>query len=145
MANELVTSPPHVLDILAALIDTGGYLEDATLTLFENDVNPTETSVVGDFTDATYTGEAPEVIAWLAPSISDDGNPQIVGIAGEFRPTATSAGKVVYGAILKTTGGDYIGGVRFEDAPIPMAEVTDSIVLTPAYRMTDGGPVVVVS
>jgi len=96
----------------------------------------TATSVVGDFTEATYSGYAREAIASATPSISDDGVPELVYPVGEFRPTATTVGNpAIYGGLLLTAGGVMIAGWRMDDPPPAMQATTDIIVVTLRIRV----------
>lgn len=134
-----------ILLFLADLIAADATLDGAEIALFQNDVIPSETSVIGDFTIATYTGYAAEAVTWYAPSVSDAGDPEVIGAVGEFRPTAATVGNTIYGALLLDTGGALLAACRFADAPLPMEGTLDSIVVVPRIRLTGGGGLNLVS
>lgn len=142
---DLVRTNTEALAVLFALTDTGGLLDGAKVRLFTNDVQPVITSVVGDFTAATYTGHADKLVTWLAPSIADDGTPECIGTVPEFRPTDAVTPNTVFGAILIDAGAVMMEGGRFEGGPLPMESALDSILITVRLRFTDISLMVVVS
>lgn len=137
----------NAIDLVAYadLTALAGLLTGALVELFQNDVTPTRATLIGSYTVATYTGYANEAITWLAPSISDDGVAEIVGTVAEFRPTGSGVANNIYGAYVTTSGGALIGAVRFDNAPVPMAGVNDSILVTIRIRTQIGGLLALVS
>lgn len=131
---DLVKTNTEALAALLALTDTDGLLDGALVRLFINDVQPVVTSVVGDFTAATYTGHADKEITWLAPSISDDGIPEVIGTVPEFRPTDSVLPNTVFGALLLDAGHIMMEGGRFEEGPLPMESALDAILITVRLR-----------
>jgi len=127
------------------LTDTGNLLDAAEIRLFTNDALPVATSVAGDFDAPTYTGYADEVITWLAPSVADDGTIEVIGTVGEFRPTDGVTPNSVYGALLLTGAGVLMMGGRFDDAPLPMENATNAILLTVRFRPADQSIAIVIS
>lgn len=131
---DFIKTNVEALAVLGALTGAGGLLDDAELFLFVNDIQPQQTSVIGDFDPTTYTGHGNEQITWLTPSIADDGTPEVIGTAGEFRPTDDVTPNSVYGVLIVTSGGDLVEAGRFEDAPLPMQSDTDAILITVRLR-----------
>jgi len=142
---DLVRTNTEALAILEALTDTGGLLDGALIRLYVNDVQPVVTSVAADFDPTTYTGHADKLITWLAPSIADDGSPEVIGTVPEFRPTDGVVPNTVFGALLIDSGFVMMEGGRFEDAPLPMESATDAIVITVRLRFLEGSIAVVIS
>jgi len=142
---DLVTTKPHLLALLTALVDTAAPLDGAEIGLFQNNITPDANTVLADLTECDYTGYAQEAITWLVPSISDAGTPQVVGTVVEFRPTGTTVTNFAYGLFMLDGSGAFVGAARFPDAPYPMQATTDSIVVMPAYQVSDSGQVAVVS
>jgi len=125
--------------MLEALVDTGAVLDGATLCLFQNDISPTANTVIGDITACDYSGYAAEAITWLDPSISEDGHIEMIGIAGEFRPTASTTPNNVYGAYILGSGGALFAAGRLDDAPEYMGATTNSMLLTVRVRLSPFG------
>jgi len=131
---------------VGALTDTrAATLLAAELMLFQNDLEPGPNIPIGDYTEADYTGYGAEVVTWTVPTINDEGNIEIVGTAGEFRPTGTTVQNAIYGWLLTTGAGALLAAGRFDGAPLPMESALDAILLIPRLRLTPEGIVVVVS
>jgi len=136
----------NTFDIRAAADVIAGDLATATVHLGQTNItvdrNTTRAEMIAD--EATFTGYAAEVATWLAPSIADDGEVEVVGIVGEFRPTGTTIQNSIYTMfVLSAAGGTplcFVG--RFDNAPIGMGETTDSIVVTLRWRPRTGGLVI---
>lgn len=145
MESQMVYTQALGLEALAALVGTGDYLDGAELSLFQNDIDPTPTTPIGDYDVADYTGYGDEAVTWLAPAITDGGIAEVVGTAGEFRPTGTTVGNSVYGCLLKTAGGALVGACKFADGPYPMTNALDQILLTVRLRYSATGLIVSVT
>jgi len=133
---------------LTALVAAGppaGLLNGAVIELFQNDIVPSPSTLLADYTLADYDGYAAEAITWGAVSISDDGDPEVIGIAGEFRPTGATTPNAIYGCLILSGAGALLAAARFDDAPLPMNAVTDVIIVTPRVRQPSEGLGVVVS
>lgn len=111
-----------------------GMLTGATLNLFKNDFEPEYGSVIGDYVLADYVGFGAEAITWQAPSTSDDGQVEIVGVVGEFRPTNGVTPNDIFGVIAQDAGGGLLDAVRFPDGPYSMNSALDAILLVVRYR-----------
>jgi len=116
-----------------------GSLIGAQVGLFQNDITPLRTSVVGDFTQATYTGYALANVTWSAPSVSDGGDVELIGTVPEFRPDDAVTPNTVFGFLLVDGAGAYIMGARFDDPPLPMGSALDVIIVTVRVRIPSGG------
>lgn len=132
---------------LAVLTDAlAGVLTANKVALFQSNTIPTPNMVLGDYTEATYTGYAKEAVTWSVPTVADDGTVEVIGIVGEFRPTGTAVTNAIYGVLLvDTTGAILYGAARFDAPPLPMSSALDAIIVTLRVRMTPGGIVVTVS
>lgn len=131
---------------LAALADLiAGALTGAEVALYQSDTPATPSTPLGDYTLADYDGYAPEAITWLAPSIGSDGEPEVVGIVGEFRPTGTATPNVIYGALVTDGAGTTLyAAARLENPPAAMGATTDSIIVTVCVRFAGSGLMVTV-
>lgn len=136
----IATALSVLADAVAATFD------GAKVNLFQNDVTPTPGTPIGDYTLATYTGNGAEAVTWLDPVINDAGEPELIGIVGEFRPTGTTVGNAIFGIIVTDTAGTGLkAAARFDATPLPMAATTDNIVVTLRVRLTPNGLVVTVT
>lgn len=141
---NLIGNQAWALDVTADAI--AGVLTANKVALFQSNTVPTPATVIGDYTQATYSGYALEAITWSAPTLADDGSVEVIGILGEFRPTSSVVQNTIYGLLLvDTTGLILYAAARFDDAPLPMNSVLDAIVPTIRVRITPGGLVVTVS
>lgn len=143
---EFVAARTYTESILADMLTAvTGSLVGVVANLFTNDVAVDEDTIAADLTAATYTGNGTEAVTFNAVSESDDGVLEVVGIAGEFRPTDAVIPEMVYGYWLVNGAGVFLGAGRFDDGPLPMESALDSIIITPRLRITPSGTVQVVS
>lgn len=131
-----------IADVLA------GHLAAVSVGLYKTDIELTEGLTFADLdaVKANYTGYAAEAVTWSAVTVSDDGEVELIGVVGEFRPTGMAVTNTVYGAYVfdpVATTLKLVG--RFDDAPLPMASADDAILVTLRYRLKDGSLAVVVS
>jgi len=143
---DLLATQVLDLDVAADVITAvTGALVTAEIELFTNNFQPTRSSVIGDFDLPTYTGYAAEAVTWLAPSVSDDGQVEIIGTAGEFRPTDAVTPNTVYGMLVTDGVTKVHYAARFPDGPLPMEDALDAILLTLRARIPAAGICAVVS
>jgi hypothetical protein len=136
-------------DLRVAADVIAGDLATATVHLGKTDMtvdrNTTKTELTA--TEADYTGYAAETVTWLAPSLADDGNIEVIGTVGEFRPTDDVVDNAIYTlwVLSADTGTPLCFAARFDNAPLPMAGPLDSLIVTLRWRPQTGGLVVTVS
>jgi len=120
VSNELVSAA------LAAAIDTGGILEDATLGLFTNEWDFGTEPLTADLTAPTFTGYAAAACT-LTEHIDVNGNRYLSTEPVEFSPTnATNLPQQIRGWYLrKATTNEFLVGGNFE-TPITVA-VADQV------------------
>lgn len=123
------------LDILqdATTAVTGTLLATAVVELFSAPDEFQPAAVIGDYTLAAYDGYGAEAVTWSAATISDDGQVEVVGVVGEFRPASATGAEVITGFLLRNAGGDILGGGTF-DPGLPMGATTDQILVVPRVR-----------
>jgi len=140
---NMVSNQAYHLDLLADAI--AGSLVGAKLALYQNNIDPTPETPIGDYTAATFTGYAQKAITWLAPSIADDGTPEVVGTTTEWRPTDAVTPNSIYGLLLVTAGGALYQAGKFDNDPLPMGSNLDSLLVTFRVRLAPTGLVVLIS
>lgn len=137
--NQVVVNSVK-LAILSSLSAEDGILDGATLCLFQNNVVPNANTVIEDLDAADYSGYAPEAITWLAPTISTvDGEPEMIGTAGEFRPTSDTVTNDIWGAYILGTGGALFSAGQLDSPPEPFDSTLNNLVLTVRVRLNPLG------
>lgn len=118
---SLFATPNTVRLDWAPLISASTPYTGAKMLLFTNDITPTETSVEGDFVEATFGGYTPGGVAvtWDTPYIDGNDNVHLPADNVVFLCSAAPF-ESVYGYYLVSAAGDYLGGARFDDAPRPI-------------------------
>lgn len=135
MAQELFET--NASKLARANDDIAGFLADAEIGLYKEEVPNTTATTKTDVTDveANFDGYAVANIDWQAPSIADDGEVEVVGICPEFRPTGNNVDNAIYGCYIQGNGD---GAMYFfgplDGGPVQMAETTDALYLTVRYR-----------
>lgn len=136
-------------DLLVAADVVAGALSGAVLHLFQTDFVPDRNTTLAELTAAiaTYTGYASEAVTWLAPSVTDTGDIEVVGTVGEFRPTGAIIANQIFGCYLVDAEvvPNLLFCARFEDAPYPMASTLNAIIVTLRYNPRTGARAVTVS
>jgi len=112
---------------------------DVSLGLFQNDATIAAGTALADLTPADFTGYAAIVLNDTGdcagfvqgPATGGDGEWRLIQDQQEFTQTAATISNDIYGAyIWDTVGGRLLGAVRFDDAPLPMAEADSVIKVT---------------
>lgn len=124
------------LDELTALTGVGGPFNAAVVKLFQNDYTPTVDSVVGDFTEADYTGYAASAaIVWGAPFIDPVAGPLVLGDLKSFPASGPfTVPNDIFGFWIESSGGDLLWAERF-DTPVTIANATDNVVIVPQFGL----------
>lgn len=136
--SSIVASQVFELGALADAI--AGVLTTAKCKLFQNNYTPTPSSVVADFTAATYVGNATATLTFDAPSVSDDGHVETHATPAAWRPTNGVTPNTIYGLyITDTTGADLLFACRFDGAPLPMNDSLDVIITVITLRLAGSG------
>lgn len=133
----------EALDLGVASIGIGNAttthnLYGAKVRLFQVDVPLDRSTTLATLNSdsATFTGYAEKTITWNAPSRAVDGSIEVVGALSEWRPTDAVTPNNLFGAYVVNAAGELVLAGRFDDAPIPMADALDSLLLTIRWRPT---------
>ena len=115
---------------LAALIAKYG-ADNLLLHLYQNNYTPTDSSVIGSFTEATFDGYASQTIAtWSTPSVtahvaSSAAAPNV------FTKSAGSTPNSIYGYYVTDSANTVMyWAERDPDAPIPMTSTGNTYTVT---------------
>ena len=119
---------------LAALVAAVPFIAPK-LRLYSNDFTPLPTSILGDFTAATFGGYAEDTLAWGAVGL-DGSNTPVAPAPYVFTCDGTSAG-IVYGAYLIDSTGAYVCASRFA-TPVNFAVNGDQLAGTVLFGLASG-------
>lgn len=139
----LISNPTIELAYLADLV--AGAWAGAEVELFKSNTEVGRNVALGEFTLANYDGYAAEAVTFLAPSLADDGTPEVIATVGEFRPTGAVTPNDIYGILVLGALGEMLYQARFPDGPYPMDGLLTSILVTLRFRYGEGGLVVSIS
>lgn len=122
------------LDYLVGKVTT---VRNLQLRLFKSNTTPGETTVVGDLTEATFTGYAAITLTGASWSTAA-GDPATGSYAEQtFTSNADQTPESIYGYYLtRETDGDLIAAERFSNGPYVIANNGDTIKLTPTITVT---------
>jgi hypothetical protein len=114
---------------LDALIS--GLFSGAKLKLGSNNVTISETTVLGDFTECSFTGYSAQTLSGFG-SAADDGSHHAFSTASPAGFTPSSSSGSIYTAYITNSGGTVLlGAATFAGAPITVAGgVTLSVTVT---------------
>jgi hypothetical protein len=111
--------------------------QDLVLRLYKNDKTPADTDVVGDYTEADFTGYAAITLAGASWTVSE-GDPAEAEFAERtFESAADQAVQTIYGYYLtRATGGELVLAERFPTAQA-IQNNGDRIQVTPTITAED--------
>jgi len=140
MANFVVPNAQALLD-LTAKISAASYV-GAKLALYNNDLAPTPTNVLADFTPCAYTGYAPIAVTYSAPFFDVNGI-AVVSCGEKLFIQTGSTGDLCYGVYLTDSAGAVLlGSARLDTAPFPFVNSGNTLPILLKVD-ADGGLVVV--
>lgn len=141
-AGNLSKSVPSVsIAALTALIAADAPLETVKVRLFKNDILPGPNNVIGDFTEADYTGYTAGgiTVTWTTIVHDDLGVPIVYGSNCLFKATGDTVANTLYGYYVVDAGPAYLYGGRFP-SPEMFTATGDSVVIVPSYQATTPAP-----
>lgn len=113
---------------------------DTTITvhLFQNNLTPTVSNVLGDFTEATFTGYASQTLAYSGSPVHDAVNHVWYQPCAQLTWTMGTPGTTnnVYGVYLTDAAGNLRGAGRLDGAPAPMSVAGQTVSVTLNRRMS---------
>jgi hypothetical protein len=119
-------------DSIAGATGTDPLLKTAKVMLYVNNIAPTNKTVIGDLTEASWTGYARSAaVTWALPILSNNtGLPTIVADAKTFTVTTNAGPQTAYGYALVTTvtAVDHLLAIAPFDTPINPGPGTEIIV-----------------
>jgi len=90
--------------------------ENLVLKLFKNDVTPDESTVIGDLTEADFTGYSSQTLTGSSWSAASSGATSYA--EQSFTSSADQTAQTVYGWYLeRATGGELVAADRFSSPP----------------------------
>lgn len=120
------------LAILVANDDT------ITVKLFKNNITPTVSSVIGDFTEANFTGYSSQTLVYSGSPVHDVANHVWYQPCTTLTWTMGTPGTTnsIYGCYLVDSGGRLRGCGRLDGAPAPMTTAGQTVSITLNRRMS---------
>lgn len=115
-------------NLLDMVLDAPG---DKKVRLFKNNLTVVDSTVLGDFVEATYSGYAPLVLAPVRdPDVEVPGVVRSQPIDVEFTHNGGPVSNLIYGYyVTYDLAGvtKFLWGGRFDDGPNTMAAITDVV------------------
>lgn len=127
------------MQVLGELLTNNETVSDLRLHLYQNDLDPTSSNVLGDFTEATFTGYASVLLTaanWTVTTASTTVHEYNTSVP--FTSSAGSQNQDIYGYyVTKESDGSLVYSERFSDAPNNIANNGDAINMTPRITFTN--------
>lgn len=109
---------------------------DVSLKLFTNDYTPVETSVVGSFTEAAWTGYAAKTLTGGSWTVTNADPSEASYAQQTYTSTAGSQNAPNYGYYVTNAAGTVlIYAERFSDGPYTIVNNGDTISVTPKITL----------
>jgi hypothetical protein len=141
----IVLPTAQLILILEEMVATGNVLDACHVRLFENDISPTPSSVLADFTEPAgsgtdFPGYAPSAaLVWAAPFVGTDGVAIVLSDAVQFNCTGPSEANIFGYFLYKAavTGppavpAHVVFAERFP-TPIPVQTALSAVALWPRF------------
>lgn len=106
------------------------------MKLYSNDFTPLPTSILGDFTEATFGGYTMQAPTFSAPVYDQNGIPAAPMGPVTFTCDGSSSG-FAYGWYLIDSTGALVCAGRFDNAPLSFVSNGDAAVLFLMFGLTD--------
>lgn len=111
-------------------------LPGLTCRLFKNNYTPLQSSVVGDFTEADFTGYSAQALTgWGAAYINGGGDAETDNGAVLFHQTGTGTTNNVYGYFVTDGSGSLVYAERNAAAPVAMDTTGKVYVVSPKLTL----------
>lgn len=126
---------PKSWELLALAAIKTALLDGSIVKLFKNDFTPSLDTVVGDMTEADYTGYlAVTLTTWQAPFLDVQGRGEIRAPHAFFAPAAPyTVQNTIYGYWIIDSTADLLLASRFVNGPIPMGEAGNALFVEPFF------------
>jgi hypothetical protein len=121
--------------ILTAITQTSQPWDAAKVHLFKSNIVLTPATLLGDFTEADFTGYSVSgSVTWNAPGYLPDGTAVVVGDAKIFVVGSTpTVLNTIYGYYLTNSGGTALLFARSFDTPVVLSQAGNFVDVIPTY------------
>lgn len=119
-----------LLEKEASTVSVDGILNESVLHLFTNNFQPTPAAVVGDFTEATFTGYGDVTVTSAGVFTVATTGARLIFTPAVFEATDAATPENVYGWYLTDNAGTALQLYERFAAPVPMVAANDGLVLT---------------
>lgn len=120
-------------DIALAAIVNKTAPQNLVLRLYQNNITPSETDTASTYTDATFTGYVAITLTGASWTVTPGVN--VAYPQQTFTSSAAQATQNIYGYYLtQVSSGLLVYAERFSDAPTPITNNNDQILVTPTIN-----------
>jgi len=124
------TAEVALLDEIHAILPT------SEVRLFQNNLTISATTVIGDFTEATYSGYAAQTSAWTTPATDGSGRAHTQSDVLQYAHSGGATANTIYGYYVVSSGGDLLFAEKFASS-ITMDDSTDAFNLQIDFRLRE--------
>lgn len=128
---------PDIAELLQLQLLLDSLIDTAVVHLFSNNITPDEDTVLGDFTECTYSGYGGgQTPTWDGPTTDMSNRAAITSEVMQYAHNGGATANTVYGYYVVASGTDLVFCERFA-APIVMDDATDQFSLQIVYRLRE--------
>jgi len=116
-------------------------VEDTELRLYKNNITPSDTDTAATYTQSDFSGYAAAALARGAGWTLAAGHPSSAGFAQRtFVSDAAQSVQQAYGYyVVGASSGKLYWAERFGSGPFPIANLNDTVLVTPNFTQAGGG------
>ena len=111
----------------------GAWGNTLILHLYQNNYSPVDGSVIGSFTEATFSGYATQTCASWSAAATVSGRASTSATARTFTNSTGSVGNSIYGYYVTDGSGNLMWAEADPSAPVGMNNPGDSYTVTPTF------------
>lgn len=121
-------------DILDALVAASGLLENAKIKLFVGSQPVSKSSVLADFTEASFDGYAEKTITWVKSKQGTD-KWALNGGLQLWVATGSTVAEQIGGFLIVDSGGTILYGGQQFDTTVPVGDAGDKVEAAPVFTL----------
>lgn len=129
---DLVCPDAAKLVALGILNASSSFFDNCYLRLFVNDITPSSSSILGDFTEASFEGYSEVAIEdWTSPTINESDQAESDGDPAAFSAVESDSGNLYGFYLVDSTNTTCLLAGRFDSAPI-VVPAGSTLTITPS-------------
>ena len=134
-AEVQVVGSIQLLSVLTSLVTTPGVLFHPDVHLYQNNIVPNRSTLIGDLTEADFTGYAKvTAMVWGTPYYDVDGSALCFGTSHSFVATDAVAPNTIYGYYLTDSADAVLLATYPLASPVGIPGAGSGITVLPTYR-----------